>query len=194
MMALAPASASISAEISPVLAPNRLGVAILRADAERLRAACLFREGRNQGRRRANQQIGLAGDIGCARQHGLEFGRGRLQAVHLPVAGNQRPDSVGHVGIPLGNVWVRHALAERGGQFQMPDLRSLSRHPLQLGLRPRLRRSGGHFMMLYQLGDPLLRNSIPNSLGRDPVPSCKQVGPMLFEECGKPHQTGSARP
>ena len=34
-------------------------------------------------------------------------------------------------------------------------------------------------MMLYQLGDALLRNSIPNSLGRDPVPSCKQVGPML---------------
>src|SRR5260370_36911348 len=34
-------------------------------------------------------------------------------------------------------------------------------------------------MMLYQPGDARLRNSIPNSLGRDPVPSCKQVGPML---------------
>src|SRR5258705_12740616 len=34
-------------------------------------------------------------------------------------------------------------------------------------------------MMLYQLGDALLRNSLLNSLGRDPVPSCKQVGPML---------------
>src|ERR1700724_4341201 len=34
-------------------------------------------------------------------------------------------------------------------------------------------------MMRYQLGDALLRNSIPNFLGRDPVPSCKQVGPML---------------
>src|SRR5438876_886520 len=31
----------------------------------------------------------------------------------------------------------------------------------------------------YQLGDALLRNSIPNSLGRDPVPSCQKVGPML---------------
>src|SRR6202043_277295 len=34
-------------------------------------------------------------------------------------------------------------------------------------------------MMRYQLGDALLRNSIPNFLGLDPVPSCKQVGPML---------------
>jgi peptidyl-prolyl cis-trans isomerase D len=34
-------------------------------------------------------------------------------------------------------------------------------------------------MMRYQLGDALLRNSIPNFLERDPVPSCKQVGPML---------------
>ena len=44
---------------------------------------------------------------------------------------------------------------------------------------PRLRRRGCHFMMLYQPGDALSRNSIPNSPGRDPVPSCKQVGPML---------------
>ena len=34
-------------------------------------------------------------------------------------------------------------------------------------------------MMLYQLGDALLRNSTRIPLGRDPVPSCKQVGPML---------------
>ena len=34
-------------------------------------------------------------------------------------------------------------------------------------------------MMLYQLGDALLRNSIRIPLGREPVPSCKQVGPML---------------
>src|SRR6266849_4437839 len=26
----------------------------------------------------------------------------------------------------------------------------------------------------YQLGDALLRNSIPNSLGREPVPSCQK--------------------
>src|SRR6195256_5555435 len=44
---------------------------------------------------------------------------------------------------------------------------------------PRLRRGGCHFMMLYQPGDAVLRNSIPNSLWRDPVPSCQQVGPML---------------
>src|SRR6266704_1434030 len=31
----------------------------------------------------------------------------------------------------------------------------------------------------YQLGDALLWNSIPNSLAREPVPSCQKVGPML---------------
>jgi hypothetical protein len=36
-------------------------------------------------------------------------------------------------------------------------------------------------MMLYQSGDALLRNSMPNSLGRDPVPSCQQVGPKVSD-------------
>src|SRR6478736_2716508 len=35
---------------------------------------------------------------------------------------------------------------------------------------PRLRRDGCHFMMLYQLGDALLRNSTRIPLGREPVP------------------------
>src|SRR5580692_5633842 len=34
-------------------------------------------------------------------------------------------------------------------------------------------------MMLYQLGDARLWNSKSNPRGRDPVPSCQQVGPML---------------
>jgi peptidyl-prolyl cis-trans isomerase D len=34
-------------------------------------------------------------------------------------------------------------------------------------------------MMLYQLGDARLWNSISNFRGRNPVPSCQQVGPML---------------
>ena len=32
----------------------------------------------------------------CAGAHRLEFGDGSLEAVHFPVAGNQRPDGVGH--------------------------------------------------------------------------------------------------
>ena len=83
---------------------RRLGVAILRADRERLRTARLLGKGRNQRRRRADQQIGLGGDFGRARQHGLEFGHGGLQAVHFPVAGDQRPDGVGHVRILSSNV------------------------------------------------------------------------------------------
>src|SRR3954447_20969335 len=44
----------------------------------------------------------------------------------------------------------------------------------------RLRRGRCHFMMRYQLGDALLRNSDRIPLGHDPVPSpAKQVGPML---------------
>ena len=45
-------------------------------------------------------------------------------------------------------------------------------------------------MMRYQLGDALSRTSASR---RDPVPSCKKLDPC-FEECAKPHQTGSARP
>src|SRR4051812_42470589 len=44
----------------------------------------------------------------------------------------------------------------------------------------RLRRGRCHFMMRYQLGDALLRNSDRIPLGHDPVPLLqKQVGPML---------------
>ena len=56
----APASASISAEISPVWAPDGFGVTILPADRDR-GAARRGGKCRNQRRRRANHQIGLSG-------------------------------------------------------------------------------------------------------------------------------------
>ena len=75
-------------------------MAILRADRERLEPSRLVGKGRDQGGRRANQEIGLGGDLGGAREHGLEFAHGGLEAVHFPVAGDQRPDGVGHGGFP----------------------------------------------------------------------------------------------
>ena len=63
-------------------------------------------------------------------------------------------------------------------------------------IRLRLRGGCGHFMMRYQLGDALLRNSvlnrIPAGTTRFPSPAKNKLDPC-FEEFGKPHQTGSAR-
>src|SRR5882762_9377360 len=102
------------------MGPRRLGVAILRTDREGLRAACFFSEGGNQRRGRANQQVGLGGDTRGTGKHGLEFGRGGLEAVHFPVTGNQRPDGVGHGRIPQGSFEkvsrkFRSICASRGG-------------------------------------------------------------------------------
>ena len=101
-------------------------MAILRADAERLRAACLLREGRNQGRRRANQQVGLAGDseapASMASNSAAEAFRPFI--FQLPAISGRMASVMS--GFP-GEYLVKHALAERGGQFQMPDLRSQSR-------------------------------------------------------------------
>ena len=72
------------------------------------------------------------------------------------------------------NVWL-HQCASRGRRAR-PDRPKRRLRPLTVSIGPRrsrLRRGGCHFMMLYQLGDALLRNSISNSLGRDPVPSCQ---------------------
>ena len=60
-------------------------------------------------------------------------------------------------------ILVVHALAEAGHQFQTPALRPQAVNRLIRSSPPRLRRGGCHFMMLYQLGDALLRNSMPNS-------------------------------
>ena len=76
----------------------------------------------DQGGRGANQQVGLTGQRACACDHGFELGQGGFQAVHFPVAGDQRPDGVGHVNCPA-NVSVIDALAEARRQFQTPASR-----------------------------------------------------------------------
>jgi hypothetical protein len=98
---------------------RRLGMAILRPDREVFRAARLLGERRDQRGRRADQKISLGGDSGGARQHGLEFGRGGLEAVHFPVAGNQRPDGVGHIRVSC--------------RILMPDSASRARRPVPDG-------------------------------------------------------------
>ena len=77
-----------------------LGMAILGTDRQRFGSACSIGEAGDQGRRRANQEIGLGSDARGAGTHRVEFGDGGLEAVHFPVAGNHRPDGVGHMTFP----------------------------------------------------------------------------------------------
>src|SRR5207302_10831363 len=53
---------------------------------------------------RANLGVCLGSKSRGAGQHGLEFEERGLQAVHFPVAGNQRPDSVAHIAISSGGI------------------------------------------------------------------------------------------
>ena len=71
-------------------------VAILRADGDALAPGLVGKTG-NQGRGRADQQIGLAGKGARACQHRVEFRHRGLEAVHFPVAGDQGPDAIVHV-------------------------------------------------------------------------------------------------
>ena len=85
-----PASASISAEMSPVNAPEGSAwqswppIAILRA-------ARLGGKGRDQGRRRADHQVGLGPASAPAPGHDpVRVRRPRPKPVHLPIARDQR--------------------------------------------------------------------------------------------------------
>ena len=139
-----------------------LWVAILGPDGE-FRAARPVGETGDQGGRGADQQVGLASQCTRPCNHGLEFTQSGLQAVHFPVAGDQRPDGVGHVKYPA-DVSVIDALAEPRRQFQTGSGNSipLAVNRFKSPTRPRLRGGRCHFMMRFQLGDALLRKSILN--------------------------------
>ncbi|KAH2819975.1 hypothetical protein KXV85_003337, partial [Aspergillus fumigatus] len=135
-------------------------VAILCADGDAL-ALCLVGKRRDQGGRRADQQIGLAGKSTRARQHGVEFGRGGLQAIHFPVAGDQRPNAIVHVKfLTVCRVWLaeRRELGHIGRQ-PIPATVNRSMWPTPA----RLRHGDGHFMMLYQPGDDHFADFAPVS-------------------------------
>jgi hypothetical protein len=94
-----------------------LGMAILGADRD-FRALRPLRKASDQARRRADQEIGLGRHAGCSFAHRIKLGLGGLEAVHFPVACDQRPDGVGHVDFsPLLGA---HPLAEARRQFQIP--------------------------------------------------------------------------
>ena len=67
----------------------RLGMTILPANRDG-GAARYLRKHREQCRRRADQQIGLARDATRSGNDLAKFGRGLTQAVHFPIARNQR--------------------------------------------------------------------------------------------------------
>jgi hypothetical protein len=71
---------------------------------------------------------------------------------------------------------VNHALAERRGEFQIRTRNPRAVNRFNSPSPPRLRRGGCHFMMRYQLGDTLLRNSNPNSPWARPGSLLQQVG------------------
>jgi len=185
------------------MGPRRLGVAILRTDREGLRAACFSAKAAISVAGGQTSRSALAADTRGTGKHGLEFGRGGLEAVHFPVTGNQRPDGVGHGRIPQGSFEkvsrkFRSICASRAGA-PVPDTGFAARQPLTASLRPCLRLpakvASGRLplMMRSQLGDALSRNSKPNSPWARPGSLLQNKLDLCFEECGKPHQTGSAR-
>ena len=107
MMALAPASASISAERSPVWAPEAFGWQSWAPTASFVPRALSAKPaisvaGGQTSRSALPAKRARAGD------HRFKFGQGGFQAVHFPVAGDQRPDGVGHVNYPANvSVWMR---------------------------------------------------------------------------------------
>ena len=110
MTALAPASASISAEISPVWAPDASGWQSCAADREspspaHWRQRCMIRVAGGQISRSTLRQ-----QIRDARRSSWPTPRRCLEAVHLPVAGDQRPNGLRHevtlvdTGSPCGEL------------------------------------------------------------------------------------------
>src|SRR5450759_1888456 len=182
MMALAPASASISAERSPVLAPDALGwqscaPTTRTFEPRAFSAKAAIRVAGGQTRRSALSATPEA-PASMASNSAEEALRPFI--FQLPaISGRMASVISGIPGEGLGQACAsraRRPVPETA--VAIPERLTASFGPVWPS-PPRLRRGGCHFMMPYQPGDDLLRNSIANSLGRDPVPSCKQVGPML---------------
>src|SRR6202040_2937687 len=87
---------------------------------------------------------------------------------------------------------VSNALAEPGGQFQIPHLQQAGCQPLQLALPAKV---ATRRLALYDAYHSVMtfcgiRYRI--RLGASRFPPAKKLD-LCFEECGKPHQTGSAK-
>src|ERR1700730_8385345 len=132
MMALAPASASISAEISPVWAPDALGwqscAPPLRVFESRARSAkAAIRVAGGQTSRSALPATSGA-PVSMASNSPKEAFRPFI--FQLPAISGRMVSVIS--GFPANG--VNDALAERGGQFQIPRVQSPHRQPLQFAL------------------------------------------------------------
>ena len=96
-------------------------------------------EGRDQCRRRTNHEIRLAPEVPHAGQHLAELAGRSLDPVHLPVAGDQRPDGVSHVEFHSAEVNMRYQSPAGSSRCQLVN-------PLQLALLPEV---AGGFLPLY---------------------------------------------
>src|ERR1700676_2987470 len=177
MMALAPASASISAEISPVLAPDALGwqscAPTLRVFEPRARSAkAAIRVAGGQTKRSALAATSGAPASMASNSPNEAF---RPFIFQLPAISGRMASVIS--GFPANR--VHHALAECRGQFQMRSCNRRIVNRFNSPSPPRVRRGGCHFMMRYQLGDARLRNSVPDSPWARPGSLLQQVGPML---------------
>jgi hypothetical protein len=74
-------------------------MAILAADGD-ARAFGRRRKRRDQGRRRADHQVDVASHPGASAQDSFELPNGRPQAVHLPIARDERTPAR-HLRFPL---------------------------------------------------------------------------------------------
>src|SRR5213075_2676901 len=198
-MARAPASASISAEMSPVLAPDTLGwqscapTAIV-FEPRALSAKPAIRVAGGQTRRSALAARSEAPANMASNSTNEDF---RPFIFQLPAISGRIASLISQ--FPLAGFGQACAIrAQRplpdAAHGTLPDAAPARLRPLrQMASLPRLRGGRRHFMMLYQSGDALLRNSIRISLGATRPLLQNKLDPC-FEECGKPHQTGSARP
>src|SRR3984957_6316709 len=168
MTALAPASASISAEISPVWAPEALGWQSCAPIAKFFAAKVFECEPRALS---AKAAISVAGGQTSRSALPATPGAPASMASNSAIEAFrpfifQLPAISGRmVSVISGSPRIFcYACASRG-RASVPDtgFAPSAANRLVRSSPPRLRRGGCHFMMLYQLGEALLRNSIPNS-------------------------------
>src|SRR5207302_485771 len=94
-------------------------------------------EGRDQCRRRTNEEVHLAPEVPHAGHHLAEFAGGRLDPIHLPVAGDQRPDGVSHVQFHSAEMNMRYQSPAGSSRCQLVNRLQLAPLPeVAGGFRP----------------------------------------------------------
>src|ERR1700737_370593 len=133
MMARAPASASISAEISPVLAPDALGwqscaptARVFEPRAFSAKAAINVAGGQT-----SRSALAATSEAPASMASNSAWEDLRPFIFQFPAISGRMGSAI--ASFP-GECWGKHARAEDGGEFQSPVLQSPSRQPLHLVL------------------------------------------------------------